>query len=180
MHHLFRFKSVAPIILAISYIFVCIPVSYAAPPNHIEEPITPIYPTPNEHIRAVQNFITALREIQFQVFDIAQFAQVNPPEFEQRLADNINFLNRRIDELTINISDYLKIVPPIGDQNTHILLLLNTLNFIKNSLYSLNVLTTTTTNVLRIRLLDEYFRSRIAGIDTLTTLENLILYYPNP
>jgi hypothetical protein len=136
-------------------------------------------PTITDHKQIINQFISEISLIQQQVFDIAQFAQVNPSEFNLRLSNNISTINSNIEKLNNRILEYLETVPEVGDQNIHVLLISNALNFIKNGLYSLRVLTTTTPNVLRIKLLDEYFRSRIAGLDTLATAENLLLQY-NP
>lgn len=176
MKMLIKSKPLASIILAIVFMFASVPVNATipSPPPPIPEPITPIFPEPAEHRRTIQQFTSEIRELQSQVFDIAQFAQVNPVEFEQRLTNNIRYINRRIELLNIRLLEYLEAVAVIGEQNTHVLLVLNSLNFVKNSLYSLSVLTTLTTDVQRIRLLDEYFRARIAGMDTLTTVETLI------
>jgi predicted PurR-regulated permease PerM len=134
-------------------------------------------PTITEHKQIINQFISEISLIQQQVFDIAQFAQVNPSEFNLRLSNNISTINSNIEKLNNRILEYLETVPEVGDQNIHVLLISNALNFIKNGLYSLRVLTNTTPTVLRIKLLDEYFRSRIAGLDTLNTVENLLLQY---
>ncbi|MDF2612520.1 MAG: hypothetical protein K0S71_306 [Clostridia bacterium] len=176
MKYLVKSKTLVSIILSTAVIFGSVPISATSPPitPQVAEPTDPVYPTPAEHTRIIRQFINEIRTIQSQVYDIAQFAQVNPPEFEQRLRNTIGVINRRIEELNSNISDYLGTVALIGDQNVQVLLLLNSLNLVKNGLYSLSVLTTTSPNILRIRLLDEYFRARIAGIDTLNTLEFLL------
>jgi hypothetical protein len=140
-------------------------------------PLSATTPTITEHKQIINQFISEISLIQQQVFDIAQFAQVNPSEFNLRLSNNISTINSNIEKLNNRILEYLETVPEVGDQNIHVLLISNALNFIKNGLYSLRVLTNTTPTVLRIKLLDEYFRSRIAGLDTLNTVENLLLQY---
>ncbi|PHV69180.1 hypothetical protein CS063_17310 [Sporanaerobium hydrogeniformans] len=178
MNNMIRSKSIVSIILSIVILIASVPLSATAPIPTLESaPTTLIYPTSTEHKQTINQFISEIRQIQQQVFDIAQFAQINPSEFKQRLSNSISNIDNNIEKLNSRILEYLETVPDIGDQNIHVLLTLNTLNFIKNGLYSLRVLTNTTSDVLRIRLLDEYFRSRIAGLDTLNTLENLILQY---
>jgi len=169
MTNITKLKSFVSIILSMVILFASVPLGAT----------TPTYPTPTEHTQTINQFISEIRAIQGQVFDIAQFAQVNPSEFKQRLSNSISNINNQIETLNSKISEYLKTVPDVGDQNIHVLLVSNALNFIKNGLYSLRVLTNTTSSVLRIRLLDEYFRSRIAGLDTLSTAENMISQY-NP
>lgn len=178
MNNIIKSKSLVSIILSIVILITSVPLSATTPtPSPEPVPTTPIYPTITEHRQTINQFISEIRQIQRQVFDIAQFAQVNPSEFNQRLSNNISIINNNINTLNNRILEYLETVPDVGDQNIHVLLVSNALNFIKNGLYSLRVLTNTTSNVLRIRLLDEYFRSRIAGLDTLTTAENLLLQY---
>ncbi|MDF2636940.1 MAG: hypothetical protein K0R78_3814 [Pelosinus sp.] len=166
MNNIVKSKSLVSLILSIVILLTSTPSSATTP-------------TITDHEQTINEFISEIRQIQQQVFDIAQFAQINPSEFSQRLSNNISTINNNIERLNNRILEYLETVPEVGDQNIHVLLISNALNFIKNGLYSLRVLTNTTPNVLRIRLLDEYFRSRIAGLDTLNTVENLLLQY-NP
>jgi hypothetical protein len=180
MHNIIKSKSLVSIILSIVIFITSFPLNATAPIPALTPVPTPlIFPTSTEHIQTINQFISEIRQIQSQVFDIAQFAQVNPSEFNQRLSNSISTINRNIEILNNNILKYLETVPDVGEQNIHVLLISNALNFIKNGLYSLRVLTNTTSSILRIKLLDEYFRSRIAGLDTLSTVENLLLQY-NP
>jgi hypothetical protein len=166
MNNVVKSKSLVSLILSIVILITSAPLSATTP-------------TITDHKRIINQFISEISLIQQQVFDIAQFAQVNPSEFNLRLSNNISTINSNIEKLNNRILEYLETVPEVGDQNIHVLLISNALNFIKNGLYSLRVLTNTTPTVLRIKLLDEYFRSRIAGLDTLNTVENLLLQY-NP
>ncbi|MDF2613364.1 MAG: hypothetical protein K0S71_1150 [Clostridia bacterium] len=178
MKSILKFKVLVSIILSIVIMSAYIPSSAASPgttPSVTPSPPPSVTPSVINHKETIEQFIFEIREIQNQTFNIAQLALSNPPLFAQRLASNITYINSRIDSLNTRILEYLESIPTIGNQNTHVLLTLNALNFIKNGLYTLSVLTQTTPNVQRIQLLDQYFRSRIAGIDTLTTVENLLL-----
>ncbi|WP_070000190.1 hypothetical protein [Cellulosilyticum sp. I15G10I2] len=182
MTNLLKLRLFVSITLSIIIMFTAIPLKAANSSPVSPTPTAPtelLPPSPTSHREAISRFISEINQIQSQVFDIAILAQVNPPEFEQRLTNNISFINRRIEELNTSVLEYLTTVPSIGEQNTHVLFVINALNFVKNSLYSLSALSQTTANIVRIRLLDEYFRSRLAGIDTLNTVISLILQY-NP
>lgn len=166
-------KSLLSVILSAITLLISISLSAASPSL---EP-SPEPPLPTEHRQVINQFISEINQIQNQVLDLSQLALNNPPLFEERLKSNIGYINHSIERLNSTILEYLQIVPKTGPQNVHVLLVLNSLNFVKNGLYWLEALTYVRENVQRISLLNEYFRSRIAAIDTLNTLTNILLQY---
>ncbi len=174
MNNKLKPKLLIPIILSIilSTAFISAPVSADDP--MIVSGATPVGPTPPEHLRKITEFISEIRHVQNQVFDVAQFA-LNPETTDPRsLAPNISLIAHSIERIRQRILEYSTTIPSVGNQNRDVLLLLNALNFNKNRLNTISLLTATSTSVERIGLLDEFFRSRIAAKDTLNTIEELI------
>ncbi|MDF2612347.1 MAG: hypothetical protein K0S71_133 [Clostridia bacterium] len=170
MNHIIRFKSLVALILSIGIVFADIPLRAAAP----SVPPTPTPVSSSEHKEIIREFIYEITEIQSQVFNIAQLVLNNQPLSQGGLLPNITRINNNIDRLNRRIEEYSENIPSISTQNRDVLLISNALNFIKNGLLTLSVLAAADTDVERITLLDEYFRSRIAAKDTLKTVEDLI------
>lgn len=163
MKNIIKSKSLISVILSISIIFIAFPLSGSSLTNNAT------------HKKTITQFIDDVRTIQNQVFYLAQFALENPPRDRRELVNNIKLVNDRIVEVDKNIQDYLKTVPNISFQNRDALLLMNALNFTKNALYELELLSDTTSNVDRVLILEEFFRFRQAAIDILNSVENVIL-----
>jgi len=178
MKNIIRFKSLVSIILSIVITFASVPLRATTLTQALQpDPTISIPITPTEHKQTIKQFIAEISQIQSQVFDIAQFALNNPPVFKEKLKSNVNSINNSIEKLNQRILEYLETIPSIGPQNVHLLLVLNSLNFVKNGLYWLEALTHTRENVLRVVLLNEYFRSRLAAEDTVRTVSDLVSQY---
>ncbi len=167
MNNKFRSKSLVSIILLI----ITLSTPLQASPSALNEPVPP---TAAEHQKIITQFISEIRAIQNQVFDIAQFALSGQLSPLQTITPNIQVIDNNIERLNRRIQDYLQTIPRLGIQNRDVLLISNALNLIKNGLYTLNLLTSATTDIQRVTLLDEFFRSRIAAKDTLNTVEELL------
>ena len=163
MKNFIKCRSLVPIVLSIAIIFTSVPLSATVSTG-----------SPN-HEAVIKGLINEIRQIQREVFDISLLALDNPPLFSQRLAANIARIDNSIALLNRRMTEYLATVPPISSENRDVLLVINALNLVKNGLYSLNILSTTPENILRIALLDEYFNFRIAANNTLDTVVNLLL-----
>jgi hypothetical protein len=135
---------------------------------------TPIGPTPPEHKIAVTQFITEIRFIQNQVYSTAQFALNNTSINSTTLRGTITLISNNIKTIRNRITEYSDTIPSVGNRNRDVLLLLNTLNFINNSLNTLYQLSIVQSDIERISLLDEFFRFRIHTKDTLATIEYLL------
>jgi hypothetical protein len=159
MNNIIKTKSLIAIMLSIVVLCAAIPLSSTST---------------NSHQEIINQFIYEITEVQTQVFDIAQFA-LNQSLVPGDLSPNIRLIDDTIKRLDRKILNYLETIPSVSTQNRDVLLLLNALNFIKNGLYTLNLLTIANTDVERIALLDEFFRSRIAAKDTINTLESFNL-----
>jgi hypothetical protein len=155
-------RVVVTVFLAIAIIFSAVPLSATVGTGS------------THHQAIIQGFINEIIQVQREVTDISLLALENPPVFAERLAANITRIDNNIISLNRRMTEYLVTVPSVSSENRDVLLITNALNLIKNGLYSLNILTTTRENVLRIVLLDEYFRSRIAANDTLDTVQDLL------
>ncbi len=173
MNNLKQPKRYISILLSLVILLTTGPLHAVSPPALYQ------MPTEAEHRQIITQFISEINLIQNQVLDISQLALNNPPLFEERLKSNIGLINNSINRLNNRIIEYLELVPKTGLNNVHVLLVANSLNLVKNELYWLEALTYVRDNVQRIALLNEYFRSRIAAIDTLNTLQNILLQY-NP
>ncbi|MDF2595816.1 MAG: hypothetical protein K0R69_2157 [Clostridia bacterium] len=135
---------------------------------------TPIGSTPPEHKIAVMQFVTEIRLIQNQVYGTAQFALNNTSINSTTLRGTITLISNNIKMLRNRVMEYSDIIPSVGNRNRDVLLLLNALNFINNSLNTLYQLSVVQSDIERISLLDEFFRFRIHTKDTLATIEDLL------
>ncbi|WP_069997383.1 hypothetical protein [Cellulosilyticum sp. I15G10I2] len=162
----YSFKSFISIILSIIIAFTFVPLS--------ADSIQDITISNAEHKQTIEQFISEIKSIQRQVFDIAQAALRDPIPGDTQLEIRINLINNNIERLNRMLQDYLATVPDVSDQNRHVLLTFNVLNLAKNSLYSLSLLIRETSDIERLALLDEYFRSRVTSLDTLAILEAIL------
>ena len=162
MKNFIKCRLLVPIILSIAIIFTSVPLSATVGTG-----------SPN-HESVIKGFINEINQIQSEVFDIFQLALSDQPSFTERLAANIELIDNSIVSLNRRMTEYLETVSPISSENRDVLLVINALNLVKNGLYSLNILSTTTDEIQRINLIDEYFNTRGAVNNTLETVENLL------
>ncbi|MDF2614536.1 MAG: hypothetical protein K0S71_2322 [Clostridia bacterium] len=159
-------KSLVPILLSIAVFLTSIPL-YAS--DISDEMISDA-----QHKQAIEQFLTQIETIQSQVADIALSALKDPSPENRQLQSRINLINNNIERLNKIIQDYLATIPVVSDRTRHVLLTFNVLNLVKSSLYTLNLLINTTSDTDRIALLDDYFSSRVAALDTLEILEEIL------
>ncbi len=131
-------------------------------------------PTLTEHKQIIDQFIDQLRTIQNRTYLLVQLALDNPIQNVSAFKTNLNLVNSDAAILRRNVLDYQTTILPTSFQYRDVLLLLNALNHTKNALFELELLSAATSNVERARLLENLFRSRAEGIETLNMLENLI------
>ncbi len=126
------------------------------------------------HEKMMLQYLDELKSLQNRTFYLSQIALDNPPIDKIALLSNISNINGELDALNKKVMSSLSAVPSISQENTELLLTLNAINLIKNSLYQLTKLSDTTANVDRILLLEEFFRLRIDAEETLDALTSAI------
>lgn len=126
------------------------------------------------HRQTIQRFVDDIKVLQNQVFTLAELSFENSPENQLNIKNQIKIVNLSIESLDKQILEYLSTLPSISYQNSNTLLVQNALNLVKNSLYQIDLLTTATSNLDRLLILQEFFRLRVNATETLTGLENII------
>lgn len=144
------------------------------------DPVLPIAPesaapvSPIEHQRTIRSYINQLRSMHNRTFQLVQLTLDTPPRDMAALRQSINFINTEINSIRREMRVYLSQVQTTGMQNRDILLLFNALNHASNQLFYLEQLSLAPSNVEKVILLENFFRSRSATTDTLDTVETFI------
>ncbi|MDF2878491.1 MAG: hypothetical protein K0S30_1587 [Clostridia bacterium] len=131
-------------------------------------------PTLIEHRQIVSQFIDQLKIIQTRTYGLIQLALESPIKDIASFKTGINSVNNTTAVLRRDILNYQSTLLDSSFQYRDVLLLLNALNYTKNALFELELLSVTTNNVERTELIQNLFQSRTEGINTLNILEDLI------
>ncbi|WP_069997384.1 hypothetical protein [Cellulosilyticum sp. I15G10I2] len=132
--------------------------------------------SPAEHKETINQFIGEIKDAQNQSLNIAQSALRDSIDTNQ-LQDQISIISNNLSSLNERIEDYADIVQGLNEQDRQVRLTFNFLNLVRSNLYTLTLLTRVTTDIQRLQLLDEYFRTRINTLDTLEILKDLLEKY---
>ena len=159
-------KSLLLIILFISILF-----SYS--PLKATE-ISPISNT--EHKKTMTQFISELKVIQDRIFKVAQVALDEPPE-NVAITRDINLINSDISRLRQQVIAYNSDIPAPDLKNKDVLFLRNAINDSQISLYQLDEISQTTTNLEKVLILQDFFEYKKSGEQTVINLENLMARY---
>jgi len=127
-----------------------------------------------EHKQIISQFIDEIRNIQNRTYQLIQVALDNPIKDITNFKRNINTINSDAAELRRNVLNYQTTLIDTSFQYRDVLLLLNALNYTKNTLFELELLSVITSNVERTRIFENLFQSRAEGVNALNILENLI------
>lgn len=127
-----------------------------------------------EHKQIISQFIDEVRNIQNRTYQLIQVALDSPIKDITSFKRNINTINTDAANLRRNVLNYQTTLLDTSFQYRDVLLLLNALNYTKNALFELELLSVRTSNVERTRIFENLFQSRTEGINALNILENLI------
>lgn len=128
-----------------------------------------------QHKRTIQDFISELNVLQNQIYTLSQSALKD--EATSNFNATIKNIDNGLDQLSMEVQNYLATVPSFSEENREILLLFNAFNFTKDGLYTLSLLNTVPSDIEKIQLLDRYFKSRLSAIDALELLNELLSSY---
>lgn len=128
-----------------------------------------------EHRQTITDFIDRLSIVQNRIYRLLQIALDYPIQDIAGFKTSINLVNTDAEALRRDILDYQRTLLSSSFQYRDVLFLLNALNYTKNSLFELELLSVATDNVDRARILQNFFISRAEGINTLGILDNILL-----
>ncbi len=165
-----KFKSLVSIMLLVAMMFSP-SVSAAAP---ILGPLPPA-----QHNEFIYRFISEIQDAQTQSAVIAQSAYGNSILEASQLQMQIDTISNNLYLLSEEMEDYADLVQGLNEQDRQVRLTFNVLNLVRSNLYTLTLLLRARTDIERIRLLDEYFRTRINATNTLEMLNAILTKY-NP
>ncbi|WP_141722913.1 hypothetical protein [Cellulosilyticum sp. I15G10I2] len=137
----------------------------------------PMFPPPAEHQKNIYQFISEIKAAEDQSAAITQAILKNSAAPNNQIPLQINAISTDLQELNQTIEDYADIVQGLSPEDRHVRLTFNVLNLVRSNLYTLSLLARATTDIQRINLLDEFFRTRRNASDTLTILENSLERY---
>lgn len=131
----------------------------------------PALTSPTQHKQTMQQFLRSIRLIHSQLLDLGQFSLQEPGLTLNELESALTTLNNDVEKIYDNITEYLRAFPSISEENTQVIRAITALNYIKNEIYYLSLVIPAITDVERIQILNEYFRARLAAVETLDLLE---------
>ncbi len=169
MNNINKLKSLVSITLSIIIMFSSITLNAASP--------MVLLPSPTQHKETINAFIREIKDAQTQSAYIAQSAFKNSITNISQLQLQIDTISNNLNILTEIIEDYADIVQGLNEQDRQVRLTFNYLNLVRSNLYTLTLLIRATTDIERLQLLDEYFRTRINASNTLAILETLLENY---
>ena len=169
MHNINKLKSLIATILSIFIMFSSATLNATSP--------AVLLPSPAQHKETIHQFIREITDAQVQSATIAQHAFKNSLSDISQLQFQIDTISNNLNVLTEIIEDYADIVQGLNEQDRQVRLTFNYLNLVRSNLYTLTLLIRAGTDIERIQLLDEYFRTRINASNTLAILETLLENY---
>ena len=169
MHNTNKLKSLVSIALSIIIMFSSTTLNATSPAT--------LLPSPAQHKETIKQFIREITEAQVQSAYIAQSASIDSVSDINQLQLEIDTISNNLNVLTGIIEDYADIVQGLNEQDRQVRLTFNYLNLVRSNLYTLTLLIRARTDIERIQLLDEYFRTRINASSTLVILERLLENY---
>ncbi len=147
-------------ILSITIIFTAFPLNASVTVSNLR------------HEAIIKQQISGIRVIQNHVFSLSQSIICYLPQDRSGIEKEINFINGRIETLGKEITAYLRTTPSISLENRDALLACVSLNFIKNALYQLSILSGQSSNVDRNILLEDFYLYKRFSVETLDALED--------
>lgn len=169
MNSINKFKVFISILLSIILMFSSVVPSVAAPVT--------LAPSPAEHKQIINQFINEIKDAQNRSLSAAQSALEGSSDDNNALQIQIDLISSDLQAINDRLEDYADIVQGLNAEDRQVRLTFNFLNLVRSNLYTLGLLTQARTDIERIQLLDEFFRTRIDAADTLTILENLLQKY---
>ncbi|MDF2614537.1 MAG: hypothetical protein K0S71_2323 [Clostridia bacterium] len=139
--------------------------------------MAPASPSPAEHKEIIYEFISEIKNAQDQSITIAQSASKGSANSNNELQLQIYAIGNDLLALNERIEDYADSVQGLSEQDRQVRLTFNFLNLVRSNLYTLSSLARAATDVQRIQLLDEFFRTRINAFNILTILESNLENY---
>jgi septal ring factor EnvC (AmiA/AmiB activator) len=137
----------------------------------------PAFPSAAEHQQTIYQFISEIKDAQDRSAAIAQATLRDSTNSTTQLQLEIDSISADLQALNQIIEDYADIVQGLTPEDRHVRLTFNVLNLVRSNLYTLRLLVRSSTNIERIELLNEYFRTRRNALSTLMILENSLATY---
>jgi septal ring factor EnvC (AmiA/AmiB activator) len=137
----------------------------------------PTFPSPAEHKENIYQFINEIKEAQDQSSVIAQAILKNYADPNNPIQLQINSISNDLQALNEIIEDYADVIQGLNPEDRQVRLTFNVLNLVRSNLFTLSLLSRAATDIERIDLLDEFFRTRRNALVTLTILETSLERY---
>ena len=169
MHNINKFKSLTSIVVSIIIMFSSVILSATS--------LMPILPSPAEHKKNINQFVSEIKYAQDQSAAIVQSTLKNSVVSSDQIQLQIDSISNDLQVLNQLIEDYADIIQGLNPQDRQVRLTFNVLNLVRSNLYTISLLARARTDVERIILLDEFFRTRKNAVDTLLILENSLDRY---
>lgn len=130
-----------------------------------------------QHKQTINDYIDRLKIMQNRTFELLQFVLDTPVKDINTFKANFNIVNNNVAILRSNILAYQTTLSADSAQFRDVLLILNALNYTKNALSELQILSQSATNVEKALLLEKFFESRIESIVALNLIQNIVSQY---
>lgn len=113
-----------------------------------------------KHREMINGYIDQLNLIQNQVFTVAQKILFSSTTSPSSVTDDLNRISTSINAVNRSMYNYVDSLADDTPEKRDILLLLNAVNYIKSSLYELNLLATQPSPPDKLTTLERYFNYR--------------------
>lgn len=127
--------------------------------------------------QTVTNYIEQLSQLQNQVFTLARKATFGSPESKSTFNSELDFINNSLKKTMDSMNSYYQTLPPKSTEKRNMLILVNASTLIESSLFQLNAINNTDSDVEKMVLLEDYFRFKVEATDTLNLVQHLLSEY---